>query len=87
MIYAQFYKYDLAGNLSDAMGARSVAILDGRVASSTLGQIAEAECVKRGYVAWSIFKGDSFTRSHRLSGPNYMLPRQVSNDVYLHGYI
>lgn len=87
MIYAQFYKYDLAGKLSEACGDRSVVILDGRVRSSTLGRIAGVECAKRGYVAWGIFKGDSFTRSHRLSGPNYMPPKQVSNDVYLYGYL
>ena len=46
MIYAQFYDYKLDGKLDEAMGDRSVVIMDGRMSSRNIGQIAEAECRK-----------------------------------------
>ena len=75
MIYAQFYQMSTgyvpwpippefgAPTLIEACGDRSVIIIDARLSRATIGQIAAAECVKRGYAAWRIFKGDSFTRS------------------------
>ena len=38
-----------------------------------IGEIAAEECKKRGYVAWAIFRGQSFTNSHPLSDPWYVL--------------
>lgn len=67
MIYAQFYHYDLSGNLAEACGDRSVVIIDARLKPRTIGEIAADECKKRGYVAWAIFKGESFTNSVRVS--------------------
>ena len=67
MIYAQFYHYGLDGNLVEACGDRSVVIIDARLRSATVCKIAEEECKKRGYVAWAIFKGESFTNSVRVS--------------------
>ena len=67
MIYAQFYHYNLSGNLVEACGDRSVVIIDARLKPATVGEIAADECKKRGYVAWAIFKGESFTNSVRVS--------------------
>jgi hypothetical protein len=67
MIYAQFYHYDLSGNLVEACGDRSVVIIDARLKSRTIGELAAEECKKRGYIAWAIFKGESFTNSVRVS--------------------
>tara|TARA_R110000868_G_scaffold711_4_gene5133 strand:+ start:409 stop:675 length:267 start_codon:yes stop_codon:yes gene_type:complete len=72
MIYAQFYANNLAGKVDEAMGDRSVVIMDARLSSSTIGSIAEAECLKRGYLAWRIFRGESFTRSASISQLNYL---------------
>ena len=67
MIYAQFYHYDLSGNLAEACGDRSVVIIDARLHTATICRIAADECKKRDYVAWAIFKGKSFTNSVRVS--------------------
>lgn len=66
MIYAEFYNSTPSG-LQPACGDRSVIILHGRHSPSTNGQIAAAECAKRGYAAWRIFRGESFTRSSPIS--------------------
>ena len=67
MIYAQFYHYDLSGDLVEACGDRSVVIIDARLRSATVGKIAEEECKRRVYIAWAIFWGESFTNSVRVS--------------------
>ena len=84
MIYAQFYHYDLSGKLAEPCGDRAVVIIDARLRTETIGKIAAEECKKRGYVAWAIFKGESFTRSRRLSGPNYIHHNEpVRNPAWL----
>lgn len=75
MLYAQFYSMSTGYGTNgtpvpiEACGDRSVIILDARVKPETNGRIAAAECVKRGFVAWSIHSGRSFTDSRRVSGP------------------
>ena len=84
MIYAQFYDYKLDGKLDEAMGDRSVVIIDARLKSRTIGEIAEAECRKRKYVAWRIFRGEAFTRSAPVSQLNYVSYDQpVRNPAWL----
>ena len=80
MIYAQFYHYDLAGKLEEACGDRAVVIIDARLRTTTIGEIAAKECSKRGYVAWAIFKGESFTNSVRVSHIWYIVPREPMQD-------
>ena len=68
MIYAQFYqKSAISNEIIEASGDRSVIIIDGRLSSENIGIIAARECEKRKYLAWAIFKGESFTRSKRIS--------------------
>jgi hypothetical protein len=87
MIYAQFYHYDLSGNLVEACGDRSVVIIDARLKPRTIGEIAADECKKRGYVAWAIFKGESFTNSCPLSDPWYVdRSTPVRNPAWLSVY-
>lgn len=64
--YAQFYDYNLKGELSEPCGDRAVIILDGRMTKANMGAIAACECKKRGYIAWAIFQG-TFTTSRRIS--------------------
>lgn len=81
MIYAQFYHYDLSGNLAEACGDRSVVIIDARLRKATVGKIAAEECEKRGYVAWAIFKGERFTNSVRVSEIWYVNPQEPVRDL------
>ena len=69
MIYVQFFQRPVWGDaeMIEATGDRSVVIIDGRLKKETIERIAAAECAKRGYIAWQIFKGDSFTRSKAIS--------------------
>ena len=71
MLYAQFYQRSALDGITlvEACGDRAVIILDGRHNSRTNGEIAAEECVKRGYSAWSIHRGESFTRSQKVAGP------------------
>lgn len=87
MIYAQFYHYDLGGKLAEACGDRAVVIIDARLRKATVGKIAAEECKKRGYDAWAIFKGESFTNSSPLSEVWYVNPQEpVSNPAWLNAH-
>lgn len=68
MIFAEFYRTDLAGRLSLATGDRSILILDGRNAEFIWHTIATAECEARGYEAYQLRKGRGFTDSKAASG-------------------
>ncbi len=77
MLFAQFFqKSAISAQLIEACGDRSVVILDGRYSNNNNAEIAASECKKRGYLAWAIYRGETFTRSNRVSGPWY-----VSNDI------
>jgi hypothetical protein len=68
MYYVQFYqKSAISDALIEANGDRSVVILDGRCSRQWMGETAAAECKRRGYLAWRIFRGESFTRSAPVS--------------------
>lgn len=84
MVYAQFYDYNLANKLDEASGDRSVVIIDGRLSPANIGSIAAAECSKRKYAAWRIFRGESFNRSVPVSQLNYVsYDRPVRNPAWL----
>jgi len=68
MIYAEFYKSDLAGNLSPGVGDRSLVILDGRNNDAAWHSIASRECCARGFTAYQLRKGRGFTDSKAASG-------------------
>lgn len=76
MIFAQFYDRKLDGTLGEALGDRSVVVFDGRLAKATITRLAGAEAEKRGYKAYSIHSGRSFTDSQKLSGP-WAVPGQT----------
>lgn len=65
MIFAQFFRTDLNGNLSEACGDRSVIIVDGRLSLNSKRELAARECKARGFEAWQLFTGDSFNRGIR----------------------
>lgn len=85
MYWTQFYqKGVITGETIEACGDRSVIILDGRNSRRTMGEISAAECAKRGYIAWRVFKGDTFTRSAPISQLWYVdNSRPVSNPAWL----
>lgn len=69
MYFAQFYQYSTPNpwqpkaELIEASGDRSVIILDGRESRATHCAIARTEAIRRGYLAYRVFKGDSLTRN------------------------
>ena len=71
MVYAQFYDYDLSGQLNETCGSDSVLILDGRVNRTNQLGIIFKYCHQlkniRTFKAFRIMKGDSFTRSQPIS--------------------
>ena len=80
MYYAQFYQRSAINpaDIIEACGDRSIIILDDRCSRQRMGETAAAECVKRGYVAWRIFKGEAFTRSAPVSQLWYPAPVERS---------
>ena len=84
MKYIQFFQYDLSNTLSEGCGDRSVVVVDGRMSPANIGSIAKHECSKRGYVAWQVFQGESFTRSRPISQIWYVTnDKPVRNPVWL----
>ena len=69
MYWVQFFQKSVTTphRLIEACGDRAVIILDGRESSRSHSSIAREECEKRGYLAYQLFKGDSFTRSSAYS--------------------
>ena len=70
MYFATFYQ---TSNLSDsklvgAAGDRAVILLDGRQHIDTHHAIAAVACKKRGYKAYKLHKGASFTRVNISTG-------------------
>ena len=60
--YAQFYDRSAIDpdHIVEACGDRAVIILDGRNGRATHNAIAREECKKRGYIGYTIHKGEGF---------------------------
>lgn len=67
MIYAQFYRTDLQGQLAEGCGDRAVIILDGRRSLRFNLDLAAATALERGFEAYRLFKGETFTRSSPIT--------------------
>ena len=81
MLFAQFYHLStgyVPGSIPprfddaykrpiEACGDRAVIVLDARHSNATNDNIARAECEKRGYIGYQIFRGETFTRSRPVS--------------------
>lgn len=69
MLFAQFYNRSAINpaDLIEACGGRAVVIYDARVRQETNLEDAKRECVKRGFAAYALFRGDTFTRSNRVT--------------------
>jgi len=82
MLYAQFLtKSAISDVLIEACGDRAVIILDGRYSTATNGEISAKECAKRGYLAWAIYQGATFTRSRKVSGPYRVMAHSPDNSA------
>lgn len=67
MYFADFYQRDLNNNLVSACGDRSVLILDGRETLLTQIKHARQWAAKHGYTAFTLNKGESFTRCRMIT--------------------
>ena len=68
MLFAQFYQKSALGpELIESCGDRAVVIYDARCKQESTLSDASTECKKRGYVAFALFHGDTFTRSRRIT--------------------
>ena len=69
MVYAQFHQRSAIdpAKIVEACGDRSVVILDGREGRAAHAYLAQTEAKKRGYAAWSLHSGPTFTRSRQIS--------------------
>lgn len=69
MLFAQFYQYGVISKdkLIEACGDRAVIVYDARVRRETTVDDAKKECARRGYSAFALFHGDTFTRSARVT--------------------
>lgn len=67
MIFAEFYRRNLAGKLVQACGDRSILILDGRNRDEEWHRIASRECLAREYEAYQLRKGRGFLDSKPAS--------------------
>lgn len=69
MYFATFFQLSAvdAGKLIEACGDRAVIILDGRQHGAAHHQIAAEECRRRGYKAYRLHRGESFTRVSQSS--------------------
>ena len=68
MHFASFYQNPVNFGQADlspieACGDRAVIILDGRSKPSTHVDITRSECIKRGYIGFTLHMGETFTRS------------------------
>ena len=73
MIYVQFYqKSAISDDIIEGVGDRSVVILDGRESRFAQTSIARQACQERGYLAWQLFSGESFTRSSPIDVLHYI---------------
>lgn len=62
MIYVQFFNRR-GPDYVEACGDRSVCILDGREKPGTHLQVGAAECRKRGFAAFQVYRGASLLQS------------------------
>lgn len=61
--FAVFFERKLDDSIDEGMGDRSVIILDGRESLRSHIDISRDECIKRGYIGFTINRG-TFTNSH-----------------------
>ena len=68
MYYAQFWqKSAISEKLVEACGDRAVIILDGRQCMGVMKDLSLYWGRKRGYLAYQIHRGESFTRSQPIT--------------------
>jgi hypothetical protein len=69
MIYGQFYQKSASDptKLVEACGDRAVIILDGRGSLELNIAFIRQECEARGYAGFSLYRGDTFTRSFPIT--------------------
>lgn len=70
MLFAQFHQVAVwpAGttDIIEACGDRSMIVIDARIKPHSQCEIAARECIKRGYVGYSLHMGETFTRASEV---------------------
>ena len=69
MLFANFYNRSAIdkSKLVEACGDRSVIIYDARVNINSIIADAKSECIKRGFSAFALFKGERFTQCKQIT--------------------
>lgn len=73
MKYVQFYKVDLSGNISAALGSDGVMVLDGRWGTDRIHSEAYSQaqrlntCLNKALVGYKVWQGRSFSDSHPVT--------------------
>lgn len=91
--YAQFFTIStgyIAGTIPpqfsaptviESCGDRSVIQIDARLTRRNMGEIAESECIKRGFIAWQIIGGNHLLDAKPLHSRNYVNNSIVDNSA------
>jgi len=70
MIFVQFYQLAVwpigTDKIIEAVGDRSVIVVDGRWSDGDIYSLATDQCKKRKFIGWRVFKGETFTKSHAI---------------------
>lgn len=72
MYFAEFYKRNLDGSIGEALGDRSVLILDGRESETEHHSHAKEWAQKHKYCAYTLAKGANFSRVQKRSKMYYI---------------
>ena len=76
--YAFFTEYNLSGKLWNALGDRSVIVIDGRLSNPAKSAVARETALKRGYAGYRLMRGDSILRCHEYESVTFFEPDMVS---------
>jgi hypothetical protein len=73
-VYAQFYHYDLANNLSEGCGDRAIIRIDARLNECNTHTVARNTCRERGFVGYQLLVGSSLRNAVSISKNVHMVP-------------
>lgn len=76
MYFAQFYqKSAISDAVVETCGDRGVIILDGRQCMGVMHDLSAHACKQRGYIGYTIHKGENFSRSQAITKMRWVIER------------